>query len=458
MWGRAFLVALVVLGVLGTAGDATAAKKRKVRITSDPPGAMIYIEKGDKPPEDDGYLGETPVNTELPPGQYYLRAELKGYVDGYAELSVAKPTRRDKAAATTTVTLTKAQGLLLVEGAPDDAMVKIDEEGEPFPVAETVDGYVIPVGAYQVFVTSKGKQIHSQFIVIDSGEQKVVKVRTKKVAAVDPEDGGGGGDDGSDGGDDGTGTTVTRTLTPPVKRTGPIFAVGPLVEVGWRDFKYQGNVTTDTNLDARQDGEALLGVAIEINPFRITSVRAFHPLAIVLAGGFGIPQKVESNGELGSNLTTFWQRLQAGLRYRFGLGAIDLDLEAGYAGYIYRFSGDTGDIDRVPDASYQTIRFGGRLGVRVAGGALAPYVGGENRVVMSGGALETRYMSGGSDTQGYSFRAGFELKLWNGKLLSRLEGTYSKFDWTFKNATGMYVATGGTDLLYGLSMVIGYAY
>jgi hypothetical protein len=254
-----------------------------------------------------------------------------------------------------------------------------------------------------------------------------------------------------------TAATVTTSVSPPRKRSGPIFTVGPLVEVGWRDFSYQG-MTTAATLPITQAGEPVLGVAIDVNPFRLTGVRALHPLAIVLAGGFGLPQAVaDDTGTLGTDLETFWQRFQAGLRYRFGLGSLDLDLEAGYGGYIYRFSGNINDIDRLPDASYQTVRFGGRLGVRLMNGVLVPYAGGENRVVMSGGALEERFRNG-SDAQGYAFRAGFELGLLGGKLATRAEFNYSVFQWDLTPMAPDYTVTGATDTLVHLSFVIGYAY
>jgi hypothetical protein len=250
---------------------------------------------------------------------------------------------------------------------------------------------------------------------------------------------------------------VTTTVEPPSKRTGPLFSAGLLVEVGWRDFAYQGDTTADT-LPITQSGEPVFGVAIDVNPFRLTGIRALHPLAIVLAGGHGVPQAVsDETGTLGTDLETFWQRFQAGLRYRFALGSIDLDAEAGYGGYIYRFSGNINDIDRLPDASYQTVRFGGRLGVRVADGMFVPYLGGENRIVVSGGALDERFRDG-SDTQGYAFRAGFELLLWNKKLSGRAEFNYSVFQWDLTPIEPMYTVTGATDTLYHLSFVLGYAY
>lgn len=437
------------LALVAGAGVATAGKTRKVHIESEPTGAVVYI--NDENADD---AGQTPLDLDLAPGTYDIIVKLNDYKSEYRTLDVPRPTRRDKKKPVElTVQLAPATAVIEVVGAPVDATVQIDEMPK-LDLKDYPDGVDVPAGGHGVVVESKGKALFNDFVTIEADKVKTITVHGK-IAAAGGDDGGddGGGDDG---GAPGT-TTVTTTVATPTKRTGPIFSVGPMVEVGWRDFAYQGTKTSGT-LPITQSGEALIGVAIDINPFRLTGFKPLHPLAVVLAGGFGVPQAVADNtGTLGADLKTFWQRFQAGLRYRFGLGAVDLDLEAGYGGYVYRFSGNVDDIDRLPDASYQCIRLGGRLGIRVSGGMVEPYVGGENRVVVSGGDLGDRFRNGAS-AQGFAFRGGLELALAHGKLTGRLEFNYGVFEWTFKPDPPDYMVTGGTDTLYHLGFVAGYAY
>lgn len=442
------------LALVATSGVALAGKPRKVHIESEPTGAVVYLNNEN---EDDA--GQTPLDIQLAPGTYDIILKLNDYKTQYTTLEVPKPTRRDKKKPVEiTVQLEPATALIEVVGAPTDATVQIDKMPK-LEVKDYPDGFDVPAGGHAVVVEVDGKALFNDFVEVEADKIKTITVRGKITVAGGGDGGGDGdGDGGGDGdGDGGRGTTVTTTVVPSRARTGPIFAVGPMVEVGWRDFTYQGMKTSGT-LPITQSGEALIGLAIDINPFRLTGFRPLHPLAIVLAGGFGVPQAVaDDTGTLGTDLKTFWQRFQAGLRYRFGLGAVDLDLEAGYGGYVYRFSGNTNDIDRLPDASYQCVRIGGRLGIKIAGGMVEPYVGGENRAVVSGGEIQDRFRNGAS-AQGYAFRGGLDLALASGKLTGRLEFNYGKFEWTFKPDPPDFMVTGGTDTLYHLGFVLGYAY
>ena len=448
MWRRVAVVAVIVLA---SAGSASAQKTRKVRIDSEPIGAVVYVNSTEEPD-----VGTTPCTIELAPGTYDLILKLNDHETEYTTLEVPRAGKRDrKKVVAITVPLRKSKALIEVVGAPPRATVRIDDLPKLL-IADYPDGlFDVTAGGHSVVVELGDKTLHEQFLEVESGGIGTVTVRGKVTAGGDS--GGDGGDGGDGGGGDGGATVVTTEIDKPAKRTGPIFTVGPLIEVGWREFSYEGTTTSST-LPITQSGEPVIGLAIEVNPFRLTGVRALHPLAILFAGGFGVPQAVaDDTGTLGTDLETFWQRFAAGLRYRFALSSVDLDLEAGYGGYIYRFSGAGADIDRLPDASYQTVRLGGRLGVRIADGLFVPFVGGENRIVMSAGALADRFRNG-SDTQGYAFRGGFEVSLLGRKLSGRAEFNYSVFQWDLTPDPPDYMVTGATDMQYHLSFVVGYTY
>jgi hypothetical protein len=461
MRGRALPVVIAALCVVaGAAADADA-KPRKVRIESRPLGATVYI--NDK---EEGPRGETPADLTLEPGTYTVILELNEYDSQFAELVVTAPTRRDKKPIELIVDLKRSMARMQIEGAPPRAEIKVDDL-EPIMAGEYEDGFDVTAGGHHIVVEHAGKVLLDEFVEVESSTFKTLTIG-RGGGGASTSDGGGGDvenpiDGGEDGGGDGgeDGGDVTERPAPATKRDGPLFSIGPLFEIGFRDFSYRDNATEDMNLPIDQEGEAIFGVALEVNPLRLTDIKALHPLAVLFSAAFGVPQAVAADERLmlGDDLETFWQRFTAGLRYRFGLGSIDLDVEAGYGGYIYRFSGNVNDIERVPDASYQTVRFGGRIGVRLGdGGAYVPYVGGENRIVLSGGALGDRF-AGGADTQGYAFRGGVDALLWSGKLATRLEANYRKFDWTFDSQAGdEYDAAGAGDVLYAFSLIIAYSY
>jgi hypothetical protein len=441
MWGRALVVALVMLGM---AGAATAGNKtRKVAITSDPIGATVYFDSEDTEPQ-----GETPFVADLPAGTYLMIFKKDEFDAEFKEVPVAPPTRRNKKKQDVSVTLRKSMALVKIIGAPAGATVQIDG-GSKLPVAESLDGeFDITAGDHRVVVLLGDKVLLEEYIAVASNDEKEITVHGRIATGV------GGGDDP----DDGT-TTVVTTVAPSRNRGGPVFTVAPLVDLTWRDFEYSEDSTLASNLPATHVG-VMFGGQVELNPLRLTNIRVLHPLAIVVAAAFAIPVRVSPpDGMPTFNAETFSQRYLAGLRYRLALGKVDLDLEAGYSRFLYRFGGSEIDVDILPDVDYQTIRFGGRLGVRLAhdGVDIVPFVGGENRVVLSSGVLATRYDR--ADIQGYAFRAGVDLGLWGGKIAARLEAAYGRFEWSFEPMSGSrYDATSGLDQQLGTTLTVGYAY
>ena len=441
MRGRECAVAIAAL-VVALAGPAAAEKTRKVRFESEPTGATIFLGGSDSQP-----LGETPFEKDMPVGKYDVIAELDQHTPAFRALVVKKPSRRDKGKIVVAFSLAEAMGVLRVTG-PKGARVQVDKVAYG-NLPDISDGIPIPVGPHTVEVTLDGKT-WTEFVKIEEDTPSDIAIGAKPTGPTGP----GGGDDLPPPRDQ-----PPQPAKPGRPRTGPIVTIGPLAEFGWRNFQYEPD-SGGMNLSIDQGGAFMIGAAVEISPFRLTSIRQLHRVSFFGAVGFGVPQAVtdenNSNG-LDPSLETFWRKYQAGVRIRFEVGdLLTIDAEPGYGGYVYRFSGLSSDIDRLPDAAYHCVQLGGRIGVRLPGGVIMPYAGGETRIVLKGGALQDRYTVK-ADADGFAFRAGFDLAYW--KLAGRVEGTIGRFTWDLENVPGNpYDATGGTDKLYGVSMIVGYAY
>jgi hypothetical protein len=436
MTGRAGPLALAVVALLAAAGTARAERTRKVVINTIPTGAIVYLDA-----KEEGPKGESPITLDLGPGTYQVIVEKDTFDPEFGEVVV--PRGKGRAPIELTLQLKPAMARMQVEGAPDKATVKIDDM-KPLPLEEYLDGFDVSAGAHTVVVELDGKILAEEFITVESGGLATVEVR----AAFK---GGGGRGDG------GGSTSVSATYDPRTDR-GPVLTAGLMFDFNFRRFTYQGQDVTDSELAMSQHGP-LIGIAIDFHPFRLTGVRPLHPFAIVTSVGKGFSQLVEAApAAMLDDPSTFWWRYQVGVRYRFSLSSIRLDVEGGYANYYYRFNGRQSDVDKLPDATYETIRVGLRLGARI--GSVTPFVGAENRIVLSGGELESRYVDNvaTADTTGYAVRGGLEFPLWKGRLAARIEGHFGKFNWKFADQlmSSEYQADGATDLLYGVSTVLGY--
>jgi hypothetical protein len=254
---------------------------------------------------------------------------------------------------------------------------------------------------------------------------------------------------------------VTATGTPKSKR-GPMIALSAFVDVGFRDFTYDNvryvNTMVVQNLnDEHERGQVLVGPYVEIWPATLLGLGALRGLAVIGRYGYGVnPQIVLRKDNTATSATTFWQVIEASARYRWTLGGKGtFEVGGGWVRDQYQFNGEEDDLALVPDADYQSVRLGVRGSVLV-GPMFEPYIGVENRIVLSGGALEQRF-DAGATANGLRAILGFGLKL--GPLAGRVEGSLTQYTWTFKNdGTKMYSADGGTDSIKYVSAFLGYAF
>jgi hypothetical protein len=298
-----------------------------------------------------------------------------------------------------------------------------------------------------------------QDLVEVEADQEVV-VRGKDVAEASPPPA--GGEEVIDTGEEGT-PKVTQEAPRPRRPRGKIFAVTGVVDVGFRDFSYDGVVadndpmTPDDLPDEHEGGQVIAGPMIELWPGTIAGVHALRGLVLVARMQFPINNQPVTSNRLMGTTSTFWQSLEISARHRWTIKQKGtLEVGAGFVRDQYQFNFENpNDKPLLPDADYRSIKIGVRGSLLL--GSIEPYLAGENRVVLSGGkALEDRFSLGAS-ASGLRGVLGAIAKL--GPLEARLEGSLTLYSWTFKYDTNdTFKADGASDFIKIISASIGYAY
>jgi len=455
---RALLAAALVLGATA---EAAAQAKRDVRVESDPPGADVYLNS-----KDDGSLCKTPCTIKAPVGEQILIIEIANHVSLVESLVV--PARGKPPAMK--FKLQRAVGTLVVKG-PEGARIRVGnvDRGKA-PAKLDIDA-----GPQTITLTLNGKQVLQDLVEIEPNQEVVV--RGKDVAAAspkpDPPDKGQNGKTGETGetgesgesGENGSGesgsggTKVEKDASPSSGAPrGKIVAVSGLIDVGFRNFSYQNDNDPNTPElpDEKEGGQIIAGPMIEVWPGTLAGVRALRGLALVVRVQFPINKQPVTGSQIMGTTTTFWQSLEISARHRWSFTKGTLEVGAGFVRDQHQFNtSDTDDLKIVPDADYKTIMLGVRGSLLL--GTVEPYLAAENRIVVSGGdALESRFSLGAS-ASGLRGALGANVKL--GPLQGRLEGSLTRYAWTFKADTNdMYKATGASDSIIMLSAGLGYAY
>ena len=416
------LVVVVVTAFLLVAPRLAHAQKRPVHIESDPPGANVYL--GDK---ESGSKGQTPLDLDLPPGEYTVILELDGHVPAFQQLVVEDVKgKRAKEPTRLSVTLESGVAMLGVTGkAPADARVLIDgKDRGALPVRVELEA-----GAHQVQVVTPGREPYEQWIELEGGQDHTMTVDLFAVAPP-----------------------------PPAPKAGPKGPPGPLavVRLGsrfvWRRFGYDDAPDPMTTPAFTSDAVPMFRFDAEVAPWR-TSRAAWRAWPVVLVLGAGIT--TTATRTIGVQSANYNQReLEAGLRYRLRLAErAALGFDVGWAALLYNFAGDAARV--LPDVTYHAVR----LGVRGEGkaGPAVGWVGIENRLVAGSGDLGDRFATASAD--GFAARAGVLARFLDGRLEVGAEYALVRFGWTFDPREGSgYVATGGTDTFHNLGLWLGGAY
>lgn len=425
--------ALVALAASENDADAQKARKFPVLVETLPAGASVYL--GDK---ETGPIGTTPAELSLPAGEHVVILELDGHIPRFETLIVEE--RGGKQAKTTQTfafELDLAMATLVVEpeegtSLPDGTRVLVDgdDRGEP-PVRVDVE-----VGAHQVQVVAPGKAPYEEWVEVEGGQEHLMSIAgsSLQVAAA--------GESG----------------TPKKKGKRGVMPMGTLrtgVEVGFRKFRYDNALTANAR-PYTAEGSIHIVLDGELHPWRrFVDNKVLDRLSII--GGAGYSPVITASTGNGMQVDAFWRSQHAGLRIRplDRRVAVDVDAEWMHTLYVFRDE-DSAPVADTPDVDYHVAR----IGVRVLG-KLTPqidaWLGADNRVVVSGGPLEDRFR--GSEVDGLAGRAGIAAFLLDRQLEARVEGAYARFAWTFSPEVGdTYVADGGSDALYGVTITVGLHY
>jgi hypothetical protein len=230
-------------------------------------------------------------------------------------------------------------------------------------------------------------------------------------------------------------------------------------DFGARQFTYTNNRSPDTQRDNKESGQLLAGPIVELWPTTLLGLGVLPGLALFGRFEFGLNSQpvviVDSTGtRTPTMLSTVWQSLEVSLQHRWTIADTGtIEVGSGYVQDRYQFRGEDPNLENVPDASYNAIRIGGRASLLL--GLVEPYLAIENRLVLSGGAMDGRYLA--ASASGEHVALGAVVRL--GHIEARLEGGFTRYDWTFKlDANARAKADGGTDSIENVTLSIGYAY
>jgi hypothetical protein len=425
----------VAFAVVAIARDAEAQKAKTfpVLIETLPAGASVYL--GD---QDSGPVGTTPAELQLAGGEHVVILELDGHIPRFETVIVEE--RSGKAAKTTQTfafELDPAMATLVVEPEegselPSGTRVVVDGEdrGEP-PVRVDVE-----VGAHQVQVVAPGKAPYEEWVEVEGGQEHLMSIAgtSLQVAAADD------------------------PAKPKKKTKRPVMPMGTLrtgVEVGFRKFRYDNPVTANAR-PYTAEGSIHIVVDAELHPWRrFLDNKVLDRLSII--GGAGYSPVITATASGGMQVNAYWRSQHAGIRLRPLDRRVSIDVDAEWMHTLYAFRDENqAPVADTPDVDYHIAR----IGVRVLG-KLTPqidaWLGADNRVVLSGGPLEDRFR--GAEVDGLAARAGAAALLLGRQLEARVEAAYAHFGWTFSPESGdTYVADGGSDALYGVTITVGFHY
>lgn len=434
---------LVLAGLLcaAFAGSASAGSTRKVHIETDPPGATVYLnDVADGP-----VCEQTPCDITAPVGSTTIIIRLDKFEALIEQLDV--PKGRSKLSSRW-----KLRGALatIVVDEPKGATIFVDDE-EQGQVPTKVE---VSAEAHHVVVKAGNKTAFDDVIEVATGDEYKVIPQTIAFRDTDAGEGDGGGGGGGGGGESGNTDTGIGASTTPTTR-GNYVTAGVAFDVGFRHFTYDNAITPNLREES-EGGQVIAGPAIEIFPMRILGTSRLRGLSLFARAQFNVHgQQLEAMSLMGT-VTTYWGSIEMSLRHRWSIGsAFAVEASGGYVRDQMQFNATDGDdIEVVPDALYQSLRIGGR-GFLVFPKADV-YLAVENRIVLSGGAIATRFDQ--ASATGLRGALGVLFKL--GAIQARVEGSVLHYSWTFgyDGNNDVAQADGATDSVKLLSFLLGYSY
>ena len=230
--------------------------------------------------------------------------------------------------------------------------------------------------------------------------------------------------------------------------------MGGAVDVGFRHFEYEPHGETELPPQEDEGGQVLAGPTLELWPAEALRLHHLRGLSVFGKIEFGLNhQQLINTSDQSVGASTFWGSIEGVLRYRWTIAdLVGIEVGAGYARDQLQFNSTSAtQLAMLPDADYQSVEIGGR--VALALGAVEPYLSYQNRIVLSGGDLQTRFSHGSAS----GIRGAVGLAVQAGPLDARLEGSLLQYNWTFTdNATGMI--TGALDRVILVTAMVGLKY
>jgi hypothetical protein len=440
--GRLVLASALLL--LAAAGDAYAGPTRKVQVESEPPGASVYIDDIDA----GAACESTPCEISVPLGSHTLIVRLDKYEPEVVEVDVVKGKRPLQQS----IKLKSAIATIKVD-SPRGATVRIDDEDKGKAPIEITTSAAEP---HHVVVSLSGKSVFDDIVEVATGDiypvkPKMASASTDDSATVTDDDGEGGGGGGGSGGGTGGSTGITDST-----ESGPRSAYvsgGVAFDIGFRHFTYQEAMTNNLR-EETEGGQVMGGPAVELWPGRMLGVGPLHGMSLFARLQFPISGQTVEGGDLMGTVQTEWSSFEASLRQRWVFGSFGIEASGGYVQDVLTFkTSDSRDLDKMPDANYQSIRLGGKLAYQA--GSVEPYLAAENRIVMSGGVVGQRF----EQSKCSGLRGSLGLGLAFGAFTARAEGTLMSYSWQFAYEPGAPAqAKSATDSIRLISMTLAYSY
>jgi hypothetical protein len=436
--GRVLLGVVLVAACVGVA--MAAPKKRKVKIETEPAGATVYLDA-----KEDGPVCTTPCTIDAPVGDTPIIVELENHKQIFENLSV--PAR--KAMGPVKFKLVPAIGTISVTG-PAGARITVDDLDK----GKAPTKIEVGAGAHTVILTVDGKQIATEFVTVAANDEVEVSAKSKRTARTDPDE------DEEDEEEEevsvGNGDPAITTTAKPGRPRGAIISLAGRMDVGFRSFTYEEPETPNLTPET-EGGQVLVGPQIEVWPGTALGIHALRGLSLLVRFGYGVNAQIVKDRMTGNatGATTFWRSFETSLRHRWTVAdTATIEVGGGFVRDQHQFEGDSLAIKNVPDADYQSIRFGLRLSLLF--GKVEPYLAAENRLVLSGGPLAARFDS--ASASGLRGAAGLAMSF--GAIGARVEGALTRYSWTFtaNEADDEFRATGGVDSIKYVSLLLDYAY
>ena len=434
----------VALGVVLATGSAFAGPSRKVAITTDPPGATVWLNDNERDP----VCQAPPATVDAPLGETPLHIELAGYAP---EITVLEVARGAKTLQVPPFTLEASSGFLDVQYKGDvTATIKVDGKKQgTAPAKLTLDP-----GTHKVVVTANGNPIFEKNLDIEAGKTVSITPTAPDLPPGPPPP------DPPDGGDKPPGDDIVKTA--PEKPRKRIITGSALFDVGFRQFSYSNPVAPASpkpnNVGADSEkGQLMAGVYVEFWPSEAFDVAEIKDLSLIGRFEFGLNQQAVNDPDLSAATTTFWQSIEVAARYRINLadGAFAIEPSAGYTRDRFQFNGADMDIALVPDADHQAVKIGAR-GI-LPMGSVEPYVDLQNRIVVNGGDMQGRFTQASAN----GLHAAVGLAIASGNLSGRVEAALTRYSWSFSNngvAMPTYTANGAIDMIEQIVVSFGYSY